>query len=278
MSDLVAWVALSLLKHVGGKTFNALLSHFDGDTGALLQADTATLRTVPGVGVKIAAAIQQINLDRTAVAIQQWQNAGIKIITMQHPHYPAALKPLIDAPPTLFALGTLPLPQTENVAAIVGTRTPQPASLAHAHRLAATLARDHQALIVSGLALGIDSAAHQGALNGGGRTCAVLGSGFMNNTLYPMENRALARRILEADGVLLCEVAPDAPVSVAGLVARNRLITGIANRVMIIETAADGGAMHAARYAIAQGRAVYAAVNAASGNQALLAAGALPLS
>lgn len=269
-----AWVALSLCKHLGGKTFRALLRDFDHDLHAILDADEPRLRRVGGIGPKIARAIRTIDLDKTVQAINRWQAAGVQIIPRTQPEYPPMLRPVEDAPPTLFALGQC-LPWAPTTAyAVIGTRTPSPQARQMAGRIGAMLAECGH-LVVSGLAAGVDTAAHLGALSvPGAQTAAVLGSGVLH--VYPPENDKLAQAI-EERGVLLCEVAPDAVVSSPGLVARNRIITGLCDAVIIVETAADGGAMHAARFAQAQGRPVYVVDNRASGNRALLANGALPL-
>jgi DNA processing protein len=122
------------------------------------------------------------------------------------------------------------------------------------------------------MALGIDSAAHIGALAClGGVTTAVLGSGVLN--VYPPGNRALAEAIRQR-GALLSEVHPDAQPKPSTLVARNRIISGLCEAVIVVETESDGGAMHAARRAIDQGRRVYTLESDASGNRALIEAGA----
>jgi DNA processing protein len=127
--------------------------------------------------------------------------------------------------------------------------------------------------VVSGLALGVDAVAQRSVMTvPDGETFAVLGSGVWN--VYPPTNRELAECIGGYWGALVCEVQPDAGVNPAALVARNRIITGLSRAVFIIETEADGGAMHAARFAKAQGRAIYTLDLPASGNQQLIAEGA----
>jgi DNA processing protein len=273
-----AWVALSLLKHVGSKTLRALLAHFDGDLHAILRADTAALRQVRGVGGKIAAAVQNIDVEATARAVQRWQAAGVQIVTLFDPSYPARLRDLDDAPPTLFIRGGLQHTHRLRGIAIVGTRTPSREAAIASHRVAAQFA-DAGYTLVSGLALGIDTLVHRAALDRSSgsavRTLAVLGSGVLD--VYPQENIGLAKEVM-AHGALLCEVAPDAAVSPAGLVARNRIITGLCERIIVIESEIGGGAMHAARFAFSQGRRVYTLDLPASGNQWLLANGAELLS
>jgi DNA processing protein len=270
-----AWVALSLLKHVGGKTMRALLAHFGGDLQAVLKSDTRALCEVPGIGAKIAAAIQTVDLEQTDRALRRWQAAGVRVVTWDDPEYPTPLIGLEDAPPTLFLRGAWHWSACDHpfrAAALVGTRSPSLQARITANRLAAHFTREGYT-IVSGMALGIDTLAHQATLSHAGITLAVLGSGVLNP--YPPENAKLAAHIMQR-GALLCEVHPDAPVSTPGLVSRNRIITGLCKRVIVVETEVDGGAMHAARFALAQGREVYVVESEASGNQALLDSGAYP--
>lgn len=267
-----AWVALSLTRHLGGKTFRAVLDAFDHDLHAILNADEKTLRQVQGIGPKIAQAITQVDVQKTAAAIQAWQQVGVRIIACNNDAYPHVLNRIDDAPPTLFVRGTLP--DFTHAYAIIGTRSPSPLSRDIAERLAMTIVK-HGGVIVSGLALGVDVHAHRATLAASGLTVGVLGSGVLN--IYPQQHRKMAEAVL-LRGALICEVAPSAGVSAPQLVARNRIITGLCQGVIVVETAVDGGAMHAARFAKMQGVPVYAVDNAASGNQALLADGAQPIS
>jgi DNA processing protein len=263
------WVALSLAEHLGGKKLRALLQHFDGDLDALLGAESAVLQQVPGVGPKTAAAIRALQPETLAPALAAWQAQGVRLCGLLDQDYPPLLAVLEDAPPALFTLGQWPLP-VQNVA-VVGTRQPSAAAEQAARTFGSLLAERGYA-VVSGLALGIDRAAHLGALAvPGGRTVAVLGSGVLK--VYPYANVPLARAITER-GTLVSEVSPDASPSPPSLVARNRIISGLSDAVIVVETSADGGAMHAARRALAQGRPVYVLDNGASGNRALLEGGA----
>jgi DNA processing protein len=272
MSVDPAWVALSLVDHLGGKKLRSLVAHFNGDLGAVLSASEAELRRVPGIGPKIAANIRAIDLSRIEQALPHWQSNGIRVVTIQDTAYPAQLRAIDDAPPTLFVRGDWHPPF--RAVAVVGTRQPSAASVEAAQRLGYELAQRGYA-VVSGLALGIDAAAHLGALSSpSGYTVAVLGGGVLN--VYPPENRALANAIAMR-GALLCEVHPAAEARTPALVARNRLISGLSEAVIVVETSAEGGAMHAARRAIEQGRRVYALDVQASGNHALMKMGAVPL-
>ncbi|NWG17508.1 MAG: DNA-protecting protein DprA [Chloroflexi bacterium] len=265
-----AWVALSLIERLGGKTLHTLMRHFNHDPRAVLAAAEDDLRQVRGIGPRLAQQIHAVNLDAVERAIPVWQNAGVQIVTWLDAAYPPRLRALDDAPPTLFVRGRWQA-RWARCAAIIGTRAPQPESRLRAQNLASALA-ERGYLIVSGLALGIDTAAHLGALAvPEGLTLAVLGCGVLN--VYPSANRALAQAIVQR-GALLSETHPQASPNAGALVARNRIITGLSDLVIVVETETDGGAMHAARFALAQGRAVYAVDIAASGNRALIEAGA----
>ena len=270
-----AWVALSLTRHLGGKTIAALLQHFDDNVAAILDADEDTLREVPRIGAKIAESIRQIDIDAVKRKIDDWQQAGVHIVTRNDDEYPLALRSIDDAPPTLFVRGNLPDMSDVTAYAVVGTRTPSDPSFDTALQISKKLTQMGH-IVVSGLALGVDYTAHVGAVNvAEGKTVAVLGSGVLN--VYPPENDKLAKDIMRK-GVIMCEVAPDAVVSVAGLVARNRIISAMCVGVIVVESQIDGGAMHAVRFAKKQGKRIYAVDNDASGNRQLLADGAKAIS
>ncbi|MEP7292663.1 MAG: DNA-protecting protein DprA [Chloroflexota bacterium] len=264
----MAWIALSLVEHVGAKKLRALVDFFGGDLNAALQADAATLRQVSGIGPKIAASILAVDLSVVNAALPHWHAAGINLLTLDDPAYPTALRFLDDAPPTLFLCGSW---QEMRAVAVVGTRSPTRESVEAARQIGFELAwRGFQ--VISGLALGIDSGAHIGALaQPGGMTSAVLGSGVLN--IYPPNNRPLAQAITQR-GAVLSEVHPTAKPKPSTLVARNRIISGLCEAIIVVQTEIDGGAMHAAQRASEQGRRVYTLDSSASGNRALVDAGA----
>ncbi|GAB1421799.1 DNA-processing protein DprA [Anaerolineales bacterium] len=274
------WIALSLVPRVGGKTFKNLLTHFDQDLTAILRATTTQLRQVSGIGEKTAAEIAAINLAQIHASIPTWQAAGIQILTWDNPQYPAALKQIDDAPPTLFALGNLQLLDHQNLVALVGSRQPSYLARQTTLKLAESLVSDGYGL-VSGMAMGIDTAAHQGffchfedeSLNLV-PNIAVLGSGVLN--CYPYQSQSLYR-MLKTQGLILSETHPTATASAARLVARNRLITALCKALVIIETQIDGGAMHAYRFATYQQREIYVMDLPASGNQEIIKNGINPL-
>ncbi len=264
-----AWVALSLLRHVGSKTLHALTAHF-GSTEAILQASADDLQAVRGVGKKIAEAIAAVDRANIERKIQAWQASGVRIFPADAAEYPQPLHNLDDAPATLFVRGEgFPFPWLPAVA-IVGTRNPSPEARTTAFTLGAKLAAQGW-FIVSGLALGVDEAAHKGALSASGLTVAVLGGGVLH--VYPRQNVELAQKIMQS-GALLGENAPDADASPPRLVSRNRIISGLCQHVIVVETNSNGGAMYAARSALAQGRTLHAVGYPASGNLQLLKEGA----
>lgn len=260
----VHWIALTLLRKVGAKTISALIEEF-GTAQAIIQADTEALLQVRGIGQKTAGAIIEIDLPHITQQIQKWQTNGVMIYPSNAEGYPIALKKLDDAPPTLFVRGRWPLPA--KAVAIVGTRQPSNDARDIAFKLGKCLAEQGW-IIVSGLAHGIDSAAHEGALSvADGRTIAVLGSGVLN--IYPEKNKALAQRILQ-NGAIISENHPYAPPNAPRLVSRNRIISGLCQHIIVVETSSDGGAMYAAKAALTQGRTLHAVELPASGNQELL--------
>ncbi len=267
MNHLAMLVGLCLIPGIGGVTLRNLLDRF-GDVESIYAASPEALQTVPGIGPRLSAAIKAVNVPQTTAAITAWEAAGITLLTHSDLRYPARLHGLRDAPPLLFCRGTL-LAADDLAVSIVGTRQPSPPARAYAAALANGLAA-HGWTIVSGLAWGIDLAAHTGALQGGGRTIAVLGSGLAQ---IPPRKHALADRIA-ASGALLSEIHPDLPPSPPVLVARNRLISGLSRAVIVIEAGAESGSLYTARFAYRQGRPILAVDNGSAGNTALLANGA----
>ena len=259
------WIALALVPRLGRRTLERLLAHF-GTLDDALRADEAALRAVPRVGPKTAAAIRAVDPGAIASAVSRWQAAGIMPLLPDDEAFPPRLRALDDGPAVLFWRGSA-RPAPAPAAAIVGTRHPSPAARELALALAETLAQAGWG-IVSGLALGIDTAAHHGALHADGVTVAVMGSGL--STIYPPSNAALAEQILTR-GALLSEVHPDAAPNGPALVARNRLISSLSDVVIVVEAGTSSGSLHAARFAQTYKRALFAAESAAAGNRQLLA-------
>ena len=269
-NELVQAVALALTAGIGWKTIHRLLEHFE-TLSDILTASEKDLQSVPGIGPKTAAALSAIDLPHVEADLARFAAQAIGVLTWRAAEYPVQLAGLKDAPLALFYRGDLKLSGTQTIA-IVGTREATSESLQMAEALAAEFAVCGW-LVISGMARGIDTAAHGGALNAGGRTIAVLGCGV--NVVYPPENHALADTI-RAHGALLSEYHPNCKVSPSGLTIRNRIISGLSRATIVIEAGAASGALYAARKAHTQGRMVFAVNNGSAGNAALLADYALP--
>jgi len=251
--QLVDVLRLSLVPGVGPRTRKALLERF-GTPAEVLRAAPCELREVHGVGPKllrkIVAAGEEIHAEDE---IELCREHGIRILTDADPRYPELLRQIPDPPGVLFLRGELK-PQDGLAIAIVGTRHPTQYGLRQAGRLAASLARAGLT-IISGLARGIDGAAHRGALEAGGRTLAVLASGVLN--IYPPEHEKLAAEVA-AQGALVSEAPPRGEPLAGAFPQRNRLISGMALGAIIVEAADRSGALITARHAMEQGREVFA--------------------
>lgn len=240
---------------LGPAGFQRLVGHF-GSTGAALDADIAALRA-PGLRltpdqVAIIPTLRE-RLDEFEEELDDLRRENVAVLCQWEEGYPAPLRDLRAAPPVLCMAGRI-LPQDGHAIAIVGTRTPTEAGFGMARRLARAFA-EADMTVVSGLARGCDTAAHLGALEGGGRTIAVLGSGI--RVIHPRENLGLAREIAER-GAVISEQPPGVHPTVGRLMARNRLQSALSRGVLVVESRAQGGAMETARHAREQGGAVYA--------------------
>jgi DNA processing protein len=186
-----------------------------------------------------------------AGVIAEARGKGMAVYTLEDPAYPAALRTIDDRPPVVFVRGAL---DTSPAVAVIGSRRATAYGLAAAARLAADLA-SAGVTIVSGLARGIDGAAHQAALDAGGRTIAVLGCG--GDVIYPPEHGALAGAVAAA-GALVTEFAPGTPPMRGHFPRRNRIISGLSRGVVVVEGTEDSGALVTVDYALGQGREVFA--------------------
>ena len=244
---------LSLVQGVGPRVRQALLEHF-GDPAAIFTASRDELTRVTGVGAKLATRIcdakQTIDVDHE---LQTCAFGDVAIVTDTDDAFPRLLKEIHDPPGILFVRGKL-RPEDAVAIAIVGTRHATNYGLQQASRLAAGLARAGFT-IVSGLARGVDAAAHRGALEAGGRTIAVLGSGVLN--VYPPEHQDLADDVAQS-GAVVSELPPRMPPKSGSFPQRNRLVTGMSLGVIVVEAATRSGALISATHASEQGREVFA--------------------
>ena len=271
MKKTSLWIALSLASRIGSKTLNRLFSHFEDDPQAILSASSDDLQAIRGIGPKTALAIRSVDVEETLARLSVWEASGVRVMPYcdAESGYPARLRQIEDPPPLLFGLGRWN-PAFDLTISVVGTRQPSAEAAALARPLVEKLA-EAGFVIVSGMARGVDTLAHEAALRRWCFTVAVLGSGVLRP--YPPENQALIDW-RSGEGMLLSEVAPDVETSRARLVARNRIISGLGGALVMIESAVDGGAMYAARFAREQGRPVLVLDLDASGNRALLDNGA----
>lgn len=192
--------------------------------------------------------------DRCASILRQLDSLQARALFRGQDPYPARLAAIDRAPDVLFVRGTLPGPEVPALA-MVGSRANTRYGGAQARRIAGGLAQKGVA-IISGLAKGIDAASHLGALEGGGPTVAVLGCGI--GRMYPTENKPLAARILAEGGAILSELSPDAPPLPHHFPARNRIISGLAQGLLLIEARLKSGTHTTVEYALSQGREVFA--------------------
>lgn len=250
---LAAEVLLSLVPGVGPRIRKTLLAHF-GSAQAVLAAAQSDLRQVPGIGTKISRAIAAARREiDVAPELALCEKHGITLLAESVPGYPDRLREIPDPPGILFVRGRIE-PADGLAVAIVGTRHATHYGREQAERLASGLARAGYT-VVSGLARGIDAAAHRGALHAGGRTLAVLGSGVLN--VYPPEHVELAEEICKR-GAVMSENAPRSPPVAGAFPQRNRIITGLALGVIVVEANERSGALISARHAMEQGREVFA--------------------
>ena len=249
----IASLQLNLVPGLGPRTVAVLLEHF-GTAEAIFDCPYERLLGVPGVGPKLAAAIRSHRDFSTAR--REWNRcraAGVQVLLHSDPRYPTRLSEIVDPPHLLFLRGEVATVDQWSVA-VVGARHCTTYGRRQAESLSAGLA-EHGLTVISGLARGIDAAAHRAALAAGGRTLAVLASGVVN--IYPPEHRGLADAV-SAQGGLISEMS-SRQKPVAGLFPqRNRIISGLALAVIIVEAGERSGSLHTARHALEQGRDVFA--------------------
>ena len=244
---------LNDLPNIGPITLNRLLQELDGDPRDIFTADKRRLESVRGVGPETSAALlnwrTHFDLAREEERLTQ---AGAVFITTRDEGYPKMLKEIHDPPIGLYRKGGYLFGQP--CIAVVGSRRTTLYGQSVAKKLGAELAQ-MGFCVVSGLARGIDTAAHEGALSVGGRTVAVLGCGL--DIVYPPENLGLYRRIVET-GAVLSEFPFGRKADKQTFPMRNRVVSGISEGVVVVESDVSGGAMITARFAGEQGRLIFA--------------------
>ena len=246
------WIALRLIPGLGTRTSGKLVDRFR-TAQAIFRASRTDLEAA-GVSGAVAQSIASgCTFEHAAAQQGKMLECGATVVTIGDPRYPQALREIFDPPVLLFARGRVELLQTFSLG-VVGTRRPTPYGLAVAERMSGDLA--HAGLtIVSGMARGIDTAAHRGALSRAGGTIAVLGCGV--DVVYPSENRKLAADIATG-GLIVSEFPLGATAFPQNFPIRNRIISGISLGVLVVEGAQYSGSAITAKLAIDQGREVFA--------------------
>lgn len=260
-STLADWLRLEQTPGVGMVTAASLIEHFHTPAAifAAAEADLLAKLTLPTAKAQ-AAALRRPDVALLAAVQAQCEQVlawlarpGRRLLTLTDPGYPAILLQLCNPPLLLYVVGRADL-LAGPALAIVGSRNGSAQGMANAARFGQSLS-EAGLTIVSGLALGIDAAAHEGGLRGPGSTIAVVGTGA--DRIYPARNRALAERIAE-QGCIISEYPLGTPPAAANFPRRNRVISGLARGVLVVEAALKSGTLTTARLALDQNRDVYA--------------------
>lgn len=249
--ETAPWVALRLIPGLGDETARRLLAAF-GDPGKILAASLSALREIikPSVAQAIVHGPDRAQLDEALRWLEDPLNG---IITLADPDYPRALLQTPDPPTLLYLKGRRELLNAPAIA-VVGSRNATAQGVANAMAFAEALS-NAGLCIVSGLALGIDAAAHRGGLRGTARSLAVVGTGL--DMVYPAKNRGLAHE-LATEGALISELPLGTPAIGSNFPRRNRIISGLAKGCLVVEAAMRSGSLITARQALEQGREVFA--------------------
>ena len=253
MSALKYWVWLSECRGVSNQTRLALLRHF-GSPEDVFYADAGELLLTEGITRDQVHALEDHKLDKADKVLADCQRLGLRILTIQDAEYPGRPQNIYDPPCLLYVKGRLPAFDEEAAVAVVGTRDCTPYGIACAEKLGYGLTGGG-AVVVSGLAKGIDAAASRGALRAGGVTVGVVGNGL--DVHYPYESRYLYEDIAAA-GVLLSEYPPGTEAAGSHFPARNRIISGLSLATLVVEAPERSGALITAETALEQGRDVFA--------------------
>ncbi|UCC62704.1 MAG: DNA-processing protein DprA [Anaerolineae bacterium] len=252
MSEVKYWIGFNIVRGIGPAKFQALLDHF-GDLRLAWEATPEALRAA-GLDKRalqnLVVTRQKLDLDAQMARLEK---AGVQVMTWESPEYPERLRNIYGPPPVLYLRGAFTAAD-EWAVAVVGTRRATVYGKEAAKQIGSGLARAG-VTVVSGLARGIDAVAHQAALDAGGRTVAVLGSGV--DVVYPAENRRLMERIIKG-GAVLSEYVLGTPPEASNFPPRNRIISGLSLGAVIVEAGARSGALITADYAAEQGRDVFA--------------------
>lgn len=249
--EQAAALALLRMPGIGPITFQRLVAHFGSCDGVLYAGEPEWVRA--GLPPAIRALLRTPNWPLVETDLRWLEQPGHHLLRLGEPAYPALLATLADAPPLLFVRGD-PEVLIQPALAVVGSRNPTTGGRRLASRFAADLTRCGL-VVVSGLAVGIDAAAHRGALEAGGLSVAVCGTGL--DAIYPRTHAALAEQLI-AEGALVSEWPPGTPALPAHFPRRNRIISALSLGTLVVEAAPRSGSLITARLAAEQGREVFA--------------------
>jgi DNA processing protein len=253
MEDKLYWLALNMVPGVGPIAYRNLVGLFR-DPKRVFAASPKALAAVEGVGEKTIRAIKEFPAEAAAIEeLKKTEDVGVSILTFRDQGYPKNLLQIYDPPPLLYVRGRLDGGDSPMVA-MVGSRKGSPYGRAVTKKISKELAAGG-VTVVSGMARGIDTCAHLGALESGGKTIAVSGCGI--DIIYPPENEKLFFDIIE-HGAVISEFPLSTPPEGKNFPKRNRIISGLALGVVIVEATADSGSLITASYALEQGREVFA--------------------
>ena len=252
MTRAESLVALNMAADIGSGRLKKLLQFFDTPEN-ILKASREQLVRVSGIAEKTASRISSFRRELLQEEISFAAKHDIRILTLEDKEYPENLKNIFDPPIVLYVKGTLAKEDVLSIA-IVGSRRASLYGLSSAERFGRELSELGFA-IVSGMARGIDTCAHRGAIKAGGRTIAVMGSGFKH--IYPQENIGLSEKISE-NGAVISEFPLDAAPLKQNFPRRNRVISGLSAGVLVVEAARNSGALITVDFALEQGREVFA--------------------
>ncbi|MBA3273321.1 MAG: DNA-protecting protein DprA, partial [Chthoniobacterales bacterium] len=254
MTSTEACIALNMLPKMGPVRLRKLLEVFETPE-RILSARAGALRAVDGVGAEVAEQITNWeNIVDLAAELQRITDFGAEVIAAASPNYPKQLREIHAPPIVLYVWGDLTERDTHAIG-VIGSRRTTHYGTECAKKLSYQLAYAGLT-VVSGLARGIDTAAHQGALAAKGRTIAVIGSGLLN--LYPPENAALAEKIARGNGAVVSEFSMEIEPDRQTFPMRNRIISGWSQGILVVEAGLNSGALITASQALEQGRSVYA--------------------
>jgi len=252
-TQIMEWVALTLTPGLGPTTARKLVEHF-GSAEAVLQA---SLTELEGAGIQAVSA-QSLATGKSAELAREElaraRDSGISVLSMDDPLYPRRLKEIYDPPIVLYVRGDAEVLNKPGIA-MVGTRHPTPYGSGLAERLSCDLA-GQGLVVISGMARGVDTASHRGAISGKGKTVGVFGTGV--DVIYPKENSRLSEQILSCGGALISEFPLGTFAAPQNFPIRNRIISGMSIGVLVVEAAEYSGTRITARLALEQNRDVFA--------------------